>query len=99
MKKKPLRLTKTERRVLEKVTEQTQMNDWFSLSEDSQGCDCVLDSVLHKKLSLRSGIKQLNDVIVPRLVHLTESEYKAYHILCEKLDLRDPFFIETTAIF
>ena len=54
-------LTSSEYDLLVKVAKKSKMDCWFSLQQDKNGYDYVLDVESGKKLTLKEGVKDLVD--------------------------------------
>ena len=88
MKKVTLKtLTNEEYRVLNKIAYQTNMDCWFYIHQKRNGEDVVKDLENHRYLSLRSGVYQMNEGIVPELLELSDNEWNTYNNILKQLNL------------
>ena len=88
MKKTTLKtLTQEQYTVLSKIARKTRMDCWFYIHQKQNGEDVIKDLENHKYLSLRSGISQLNEGIVPELLDLSENEWNVYNNILKELSI------------
>ena len=87
-------LTSDEYNVLNKIASQTKMDCWFWLGTNECGKDIVIDIEEHAVLTLRHGIMQLNEGVVPDLLDLTDEDIAVYVNLLKELEIEENPFAE-----
>ena len=87
---KKVRLTDDEYNVLNKISTNTKEDCWFWLHTRKDGFDVVKDLENNRYMSMRAGVRQLNEGIVSyELCLLTEEEIVVYESLLKKLHINE----------
>lgn len=86
-----MKLNVREKKVLNKIADKTKMDCWFCLFEDKEKNVKVRDLENRKTISLKTGVKQLNEGIVSYdLCRMTVNEIEIYENLLCKLEIPVP---------
>ena len=80
-------LTQEQYNVLNKIARKTGMDCWFCIHQKRSGEDVIKDLENNKYVSLRSGVSQLNEGIVPELLDLSKNEWNVYNNILKELSI------------
>ena len=87
-KSKQIRLTGDEYNVLNKISANTKEDCWFWIHTRKDGFDVVKDLEKNRYMSMRAGVRLLNEGIVSyELCLLTDKEIIVYEDLLKKLKI------------
>lgn len=79
-------LNHDEYELLTKIARKSKMDCWFQIRQNAKGDDCVFDLENHKRLSLKSAVRQLMEGIEEMYdFYLAENDYKTLINLLIKL--------------
>ena len=93
MKKIRINLTVAEYNALQHITSKTHQDDWFWLSIDDEGFDCVRNLDTGRKITLRTGMKWLWEGIDWMqeadwdILGITQEEVVLLHDILRKLEV------------
>lgn len=94
-----INLTNEEYNLLNYITRKTKTDCWFWLDKDKEGFDCVKDLESGYKITLRHGVQELNEAIIPEYLGLSIEDIEVYTNLLNKLQIKDNPFTEEITVY